>query len=171
MSSSPKLPLFATDGGLTPPSTPRNHSFPFRRKRRFPVGLAFPLALLLIYLLLPTYLNDVEIVVAPDAPWFSHSGKAALETTIELPKIQFQFPRGEGANEERRDKVRAAIQRTWRLYGQEAWSWDEVRPVTGGGRDTRFVTLTRVLMEKWMGCNYCGWIEYVTYCGDGRRTC
>ena len=38
---------------------------------------------------------------------------------------------------ERRRKVKESIQRTWELYVQEAWGWDEVRPVQGGGRDPR----------------------------------
>ena len=51
-----------------------------------------------------------------------------------LPKIQYNFRKGEGADPERRERVKEAILRTWELYAQEAWGWDEVRPVQGGGK-------------------------------------
>jgi len=52
--------------------------------------------------------------------------------------VQFAFGAGEGGDEERLRGVREAILRTWGFYVQEAWGWDEVRPVKGGGRDTRY---------------------------------
>lgn len=72
-------------------------------------------------------------------PYFSHSGKGALDSTIELPQIQYSFSSGVGGDTPRRQKVKDVIQRTWELYAQEAWGWDEVKPNEGGGRDTRYL--------------------------------
>lgn len=62
-----------------------------------------------------------------------------------LPKIQHSFPR-KGAettssntikiNELRRNAVRRSFQRSWISYKREAWLWDELRPVSGGGKNT-----------------------------------
>ena len=68
----------------------------------------------------------------------SYAGKAALETTMQLPDLQYKFLNGSGADIERRDKVKDAIKRTWDLYVQQAWGWDEARPVRGSGQDTRY---------------------------------
>jgi hypothetical protein len=107
-----------------------------RRTRRVPLLLSLPLTLFLCYLLLPSMLDQSPLFIAPPA-YLSHSGKSALETTVLLPRVQFEFPRGKGGDVVRREKIKEAIERTWRLYAQEAWSWDEVKPVHGGGRDPR----------------------------------
>lgn len=111
---------------------------PFRRKRRIPILLFLPFTLFLLYFLLPSWLDQSELFLAPP-PYLSHAGKAALGATIVLPKIQYNFAKGEGADPERREQVKETILRTWRLYAQEAWGWDEVRPVEGGGRDSRYL--------------------------------
>lgn len=36
----------------------------------------------------------------------------------------------------RRDAVKKAFSRSWNAYKEQAWTWDEVRPVTGGGKNT-----------------------------------
>jgi len=107
-----------------------------RRTRRIPLLLSLPLTVLLCYLLLPSMLDRSDLFVAPP-PYLSHAGRSALETSVLLPRVQFLFPRGRGGDVARREKVREAIRRTWRLYSQEAWGWDEVKPVQGGGRDPR----------------------------------
>jgi len=107
-----------------------------RRTRRIPLLLSLPLTVLLCYLLLPSMLDRSDLFVAPP-PYLSHAGRSALETSVLLPRVQFLFPPGQGKDVGRREKVREAIRRTWKLYSQEAWGWDEVRPVQGGGRDPR----------------------------------
>lgn len=39
-------------------------------------------------------------------------------------------------NELRRNAVRRSFQRSWMAYKRDAWMWDELRPVTGGGKNT-----------------------------------
>jgi hypothetical protein len=109
----------------------------FRRTRRLHLLVSFPLTLILLYLLFPSWLDNSQLF-APPAPYVSHSGKSALKSTITLPPIQFDFPPREGADSERREAVREVIERTWGLYAEDAWGWDEVRPVMGGGKDTRY---------------------------------
>lgn len=143
MAPSPKLESssFLSDDNSTPPSlllSKKRATLSFRRNRRLSIFLSFPVSLLLIYLFLPSWLNRSDLFVPPPA-YISHAGKSALETTIILPKVQYKFRKGEGADIERREKVKEAILRTWELYSQEAWGWDEVRPVQGGGRDSRFL--------------------------------
>lgn len=112
---------------------------PFRRPRRLPILLSFPLSLILLYLLLPSWLDQSSMFRAP-AMYLSHAGKSALETTIELPRIQYRFENGKGGQDvQRRDRVKEVIERTWEVYCKEAWGWDEPKPVYGGGRDTRYV--------------------------------
>ena len=106
-----------------------------RRIRRISFVITFPLALLLFYLL-PSLLNTDSFFL-PSAPYASQAGKSALKTTIDLPKLQFPFPKGSGSDLYRLRVIKEAIQRTWELYGREAWGWDEVCPIKGGGRDTR----------------------------------
>ncbi len=99
-------------------------------------------------------------------PYLSHAGRAALETTIRLPVLQYQFPNGSGADVERRNKVKDAIKRTWDLYVQQAWGWDEVRPVRGSGQDTRFpATKCMLKSQKWMGGDNCRWAWYSVHRG------
>jgi hypothetical protein len=111
-------------------------ALPFRRNRRIAILLSLPLSLLLIYFLLPSLLEKPHLF-SSYAVHTSYASKEALQTTIVLPKLQYKFREGEGADFERRQKVKESIQRTWELYAQEAWGWDEVKPITGGGRDTR----------------------------------
>lgn len=135
MAHSPKFePAFYLSDDKSPPQSLKR---PFRRKRRVPILLSFPLALFLLYLLSPSWLDRSELFLAPP-PYLSHAGKAALETTIFLPKIQYNFRKGEAEDPERREIVKETILRTWELYAQEAWGWDEVRPVQGGGSDSRY---------------------------------
>lgn len=37
---------------------------------------------------------------------------------------------------ERRAAVKGVFSRSWKAYKEQAWTWDEVRPVTGGGKNT-----------------------------------
>ncbi|KAG0049832.1 hypothetical protein BGZ83_005359 [Gryganskiella cystojenkinii] len=58
----------------------------------------------------------------------------------DLPKIQFVFPREtdkqRSVREQRRLAVRAGFQHTWAGYKKYAWGHDEVKPVSGGFRDS-----------------------------------
>lgn len=62
-----------------------------------------------------------------------------------LPRVQHAFPRKGSEttststikiNELRRNAVRRVFQRSWMAYKREAWLWDELRPVSGGGKNT-----------------------------------
>jgi hypothetical protein len=97
--------------------------------------LALPLTLITLYFLLPLLLNRARPTPPPE--YLSHAGTSVLETTIVLPKLQYNFANSQGGDDERRQKVKESIKRTWDLYVQQAWGWDEVRPIRGGGRDTR----------------------------------
>lgn len=66
-----------------------------------------------------------------------YSGTSPLESTIVIPAVQYNFTDISG-QADRRDNITATIKRTWDLYVQQAWGWDEVRPVTGKGQDPRF---------------------------------
>lgn len=56
----------------------------------------------------------------------------------------------------RRDAVRNVFSRSWKAYKEQAWTWDELRPVTGGGKNTFggwAATLVDSLDTLWiMGC-------------------
>lgn len=110
--------------------------------------------------------------VLPDPPpYMSYAGKTALETTIQLPELQYKFSNGSGADVERRDKVKEVIKRTWDLYVQQAWGWDEVRPVRGSGQDPRYSLPTWMLTrKKWLGCDNCRRPRYFVHCRVKRGT-
>ena len=107
----------------------------FRPKLRTLRLIALPLTLITLYFLLPLLLNRPRPTPPPE--YLSHAGTSVLETTIVLPKLQYSFANNQGGDDERRQKVKESIKRTWDLYVQQAWGWDEVRPIRGGGHDTR----------------------------------
>lgn len=55
-----------------------------------------------------------------------------------LPKVQASETlfRDTPATRNRREAVKNAFSRSWNAYKERAWTWDEVRPVTGGGKNT-----------------------------------
>lgn len=58
-----------------------------------------------------------------------------------IPAVQYAFPKDGSAppskiTELRRNAVRRVFQRAWGAYKQQAWLWDEVKPVSGGGKNT-----------------------------------
>ncbi|KAJ4407281.1 hypothetical protein N0V82_009950 [Gnomoniopsis sp. IMI 355080] len=63
-----------------------------------------------------------------------------------IPKVQYAFPKGKAAasssesnnkvTQLRQNAVRRVFQRAWNAYKQQAWLWDELRPVSGGGKNT-----------------------------------
>lgn len=57
-----------------------------------------------------------------------------------LPPVQHSFSsasrQNHNVNEERRRAVEHAFARSWDAYKSEAWLWDEVKPMTGGGKNT-----------------------------------
>ena len=115
--------------------------------------------------------STVQSVLLDPSPYMSYAGKAALETTIQLPELQYKFPNGSGADVERRDRVKDVIKRTWDLYVQQAWGWDEVRPVRGSGQDTRYPLPIRMLTrKKRLGSDNCRWPRYLVYCRAKRGT-
>ncbi|CAN8095315.1 unnamed protein product [Discula destructiva] len=70
-------------------------------------------------------------------------------TPRRLPKVQHPFPpknkrsattsssaAAAKVNDRRRSAVRRVFQRSWTAYKRDAWLWDELQPVTGGGRNT-----------------------------------
>lgn len=135
---------------LPPQSNRTSHAyrqFLFRRNGRRLRLVSFPLALLLLYFLFPFHHRLNQPGHFPPPTYLSHAGKSALESTIVLPTLQHKFPNNEGADVERRQKVKESIKQTWELYVQEAWGWDEVAPVRGGGRDTRLILKNRRLIH------------------------
>ena len=108
----------------------------FSRRSRFTRFWSYPLVLLCLYLvfglLIPKPHAREQIVF----DFAANAGRSALESTITLPRIQHSFADKAG-NEQRRERIREELKRTWDAYVQQAWGWDEVKPVSGGGRDTR----------------------------------
>lgn len=81
----------------------------------------------------------------------------------DLPRVQSpSIPREEtgetGETRRRRAAVRDAFVRSWSAYEGQAWTWDELRPVSGGGKNTFggwAATLVDSLDTLWiMGCVY-----------------
>jgi hypothetical protein len=120
-------------------------------------------ALMLFYFCI--YSSPGQSVLLDPPPYMSNAGRAALETTIQLPDLQYKFLNGSGADVERRDKVKEVIKRTWDLYVQQAWGWDEVRPVRGSGQDPRYPLLALMLTgKKWLGSDNYRWPGYFVHC-------
>ena len=107
---------------------------------------SYPFLLPILYFLFTVYPKNQDILVDPTI-YVSHAGKEALATTIVLPRLQYEFEKNEGRYDERREKVKGFIKQTWDLYVQQAWDWHEVRPVGGGGRDSRYIFALHELME------------------------
>lgn len=56
-----------------------------------------------------------------------------------LPKVQYDFPKGSPPSkitQLRQNAVRRVFKRSWDAYRQQAWLWDELQPVSGGGKNT-----------------------------------
>lgn len=75
-----------------------------------------------------------------------------------LPQVQATPQSFQDTKEarERREVVKGIFLRSWDSYKEQAWTWDEVRPVTGGGKNTFggwAATLVDSLDTLWiMGC-------------------
>lgn len=75
-----------------------------------------------------------------------------------LPQVQAskELFRDTPVTRTRRNAVRNAFSRSWKAYKEQAWTWDELRPVTGGGKNTFggwAATLVDSLDTLWiMGC-------------------
>jgi len=126
--------------GVDAPSPASPHIRPRVSARKPPLlkVVTYPLALLFLYLLFILWPEKPTLV---DSSYLQYAGKSALTTSIVLPRLQYPFQNGEGRDERRRGTIREVIENTWALYVQEAWGWDEVRPVQGRGRDTLSVSL------------------------------
>lgn len=59
-------------------------------------------------------------------------------TPRQLPNVQHKFPRrtDHGVVQKRRAAVLKAFVKSWTAYKNNAWSWDEVQPVSGKGVNT-----------------------------------
>lgn len=55
-----------------------------------------------------------------------------------LPRVQSTSisARQTAQTQERRAVVKDLFLRSWNAYKQQAWTWDELRPVSGGGKNT-----------------------------------
>lgn len=75
--------------------------------------------------------------VRPFHPVVSYSQLPAGQPR-NLPRVQHDFSSDPttAVSESRRLSVRAAFQRSWSAYKNQAWLYDELRPVSGGGRNT-----------------------------------
>ena len=61
-----------------------------------------------------------------------------FEISITIPKLQYNFSEGGGGDSTRLQQIQGTINDTWNLYVQQAWGFDEVKPVTGGGVNTLY---------------------------------
>lgn len=73
---------------------------------------------------------SILVVQALDQPRIDAT---AFESSVQIPKLQYQFPKGQGGDAKRLREVKDVIKKTWDLYVQQARGFDETRPVTGGG--------------------------------------
>lgn len=86
-----------------------------------------------------------------------------LESTVTLPRGRPKsLPRVQSTSlpvrqtaqtQERRAAVKQAFVRSWNAYKQQAWTWDELRPVSGGGKNAFggwAATLVDALDTLWM---------------------
>jgi len=73
------------------------------------------------------------------------TGNGSLQTTIDLPPIQFPFHAGTGGDLNRSAAVKNVIERTWSLYSKKAFGSDEIQPVNGTGVTTRCVSYQKLL--------------------------
>lgn len=62
-------------------------------------------------------------------------GKAKKEPRVQ-PDFGTPSKEQEKINSDRREAVKEAFLRSWNAYKHEAWLWDEVKPVSGGGKNT-----------------------------------
>jgi len=111
----------------------------FSRRSRFARFWSYPLLLLFLYVVFTLLIPKPHGRAQIEFDFAANAGRSALDSTISLPRIQHSFSDKAG-NEQRRQKVREELKRTWDAYVQQAWGWDEVKPVSGGGRDTRYPT-------------------------------
>jgi len=122
------------EAGLYQPNQPIVR---YQAKVRIERLVWYPLLLIVLYLLLSLWPRQPSRPI-DSTDYIYFAGKSALASTFALPKLQYQFQDTDGGNFERREKVKGLIKETWDLYVQQAWGWDEVRPVSGGGRDSRY---------------------------------
>lgn len=61
-------------------------------------------------------------------------------TPKQLPRVQYDFPvastHTNKRTEKRQNAVRRVFLRSWKAYKAQAWLWDELNPVRGGGKNT-----------------------------------
>lgn len=55
-----------------------------------------------------------------------------------LPQVQASeiLFRDTPVTQNRREAVKTVFTRSWEAYKEQAWTWDEIQPVTGGGKNT-----------------------------------
>lgn len=72
-----------------------------------------------------------------------------------LPRVQHNFGsrKNDKVTEDRRQAVKDVFVRSWNAYKREAWMWDELVPIAGGGKNTFggwAATLVDALDTLWM---------------------
>lgn len=81
------------------------------------------------------------------------TGRPKTLPQVQAPPKLFQDTK---ETREHRAAVKAIFSRSWNAYKEQAWTWDELRPVTGGGKNTFggwAATLVDSLDTLWiMGC-------------------
>ncbi|EWC47234.1 hypothetical protein DRE_03353 [Drechslerella stenobrocha 248] len=72
---------------------------------------------------------------------FCFSASSSLPNLTIPPGRRIQYPFREkgvgGRDEEKADAVRKVMERTWKLYKQKAFGFDEIKPASGGYRNSR----------------------------------
>lgn len=85
-----------------------------------------------------------------------------------LPRVQatsLSSSRQTAQTQERRAAVKDVFLRSWDAYKQQAWTWDELRPVSGRGKNTFggwAATLVDALDTLWM-MGYVYWAHTATF--------
>jgi len=121
------------------PSAPNRSIGHYQSNVQIKKVIWYPFLLIILYLLPFLWPGSPSRFIDP-TEYVSYIGQSALSTSVTLPRLQYQFPFNEGNSYDRREEVKALIKNAWDLYVKQAWGWDEVRPVTGGGRDSRYLS-------------------------------
>ncbi|KAF3938973.1 hypothetical protein ABW19_dt0203202 [Dactylella cylindrospora] len=89
--------------------------------------ITFVLGVLCLYLL-----HQFLFVSGPEVNTYAYPA-IAPDAVIQYPFTQ----NGVGEDREKAEAVKEVMERTWRLYKEKAWGYDEIKPVSGDHKNTR----------------------------------
>lgn len=145
------------------------------------VALTAVAAIFILYITLPDF-GDGDSIFNKD----SSAKKGPGGGKIAWPRNQVQFPfkhNGRVAGDHRKaEEVKAVMKRTFWKYRLGAWGADEIKPISGQGRTTRwardilFLSMSSMCgvdkirwVQEWMGGHNCRHIDNDSTYGSGRR--